>query len=496
MGVSQQLGSRYVLEEPLGRGATGTVWRGRVRDSDEAVAVKVLREELAGDPDVVTRFLRERALLLQLRHPNLVGVRDLVVEGDVLALVMELIDGPDLRTYLRQEGPFEPAEAARLLAEVTDALAATHASGIVHRDLKPGNILLRGEGGSLQPLLTDFGIARLADGPQLTRTHEFLGTPQYVAPETVRGGTPTGAADLYAAGIVLYELVTGKPPFVDDSPFVVMRKHVEDTPRRPAGMPDLLWLVTIDCLNKDPKQRPDAQDAGRRLRRAADLIEGVTLQVHRPTGDDSPTRRETVQPHAAPPVGPAATKSFDALRTQQVQAQQAQAQQAQAQPPAASPNAAPQPAAWPAFRDNQPTLVDSTPASAPQAPPRARQAPPRARQTPNAWQPPPAWQAPPPAPAPRPAPTRQPKRRRQPSIGQPPSQAPAPVKQRRQRGRRRRIPGMGCLLRLVILFVVLAAAYNYVSGTPVGQLLRTVFTDGPVLVQTFLDKVGAALNGL
>lgn len=165
------VGSKYLLEEPLGRGATGTVWRARVReDEGTLVAVKVLKEELAGDPDVVMRFLRERSALLRLRHPHIVRVRDLVVEGDLLALVMDLIDGPDLHRYLRENGPFSPIGTALLTAAVADALAASHADGIVHRDLKPANVLLAtttGEDGAerMHPMLTDFGIARLADSP-------------------------------------------------------------------------------------------------------------------------------------------------------------------------------------------------------------------------------------------------------------------------------------------------------------------------------------------
>ncbi|WP_157878256.1 serine/threonine-protein kinase, partial [Streptomyces torulosus] len=164
------VGSKYLLEEPLGRGATGTVWRARQRETagaeaavpghpGETVAIKVLKEELAGDPDIVMRFLRERSVLLRLTHPNIVRVRDLVVEGDLLALVMDLIDGPDLHRYLRENGPFTPVAAALLTAQIADALAASHTDGVVHRDLKPANVLLQQDAGQMHPMLTDFGIA-------------------------------------------------------------------------------------------------------------------------------------------------------------------------------------------------------------------------------------------------------------------------------------------------------------------------------------------------
>ena len=266
------VGSKYLLEEPLGRGATGTVWRGQVRGEEgTAVAVKVLKEELAGDPDVVMRFLRERSVLLRLRHPHIVRVRDLVVEGDLLALVMDLIDGPDLHRYLRDNGPFSPVATALLTAAVADALAASHADGVVHRDLKPANVLLattRGEDGAerMHPMLTDFGIARLADSPGVTRTHEFVGTPAYVAPESAQGRPQTSAVDIYGAGILLYELVTGRPPFRGDSAIEVLHHHLNDTPQRPGNVPEPLWTVIERCLRKEPAQRPSADSLARALR--------------------------------------------------------------------------------------------------------------------------------------------------------------------------------------------------------------------------------------
>ncbi|MFE3636705.1 protein kinase [Streptomyces sp. NPDC059168] len=282
------VGSKYLLEEPLGRGATGTVWRARQRETagaeaavpgqpGETVAIKVLKEELASDPDIVMRFLRERSVLLRLTHPNIVRVRDLVVEGDLLALVMDLVDGPDLHRYLRENGPFTPVAAALMTAQIADALAASHADGVVHRDLKPANVLLQQYEGRMHPMLTDFGIARLADSPGLTRTHEFVGTPAYVAPESAEGRPQTSAVDVYGAGILLYELVTGRPPFSGGSALEVLHQHLSAEPRRPSTVPDPLWTVMERCLSKNPDERPSAENLARGLRVVA---EGVGVHAN------------------------------------------------------------------------------------------------------------------------------------------------------------------------------------------------------------------------
>ncbi|MFD3354061.1 serine/threonine-protein kinase [Streptomyces fradiae] len=321
------VGSKYLLEQPLGRGATGTVWRARQRETagaeaavpgqpGETVAIKVLKEELASDADVVMRFLRERSVLLRLTHPNIVRTRDLVVEGDLLALVMDLVDGPDLHRYLRENGPLTPVAAALLTAQIADALAASHADGIVHRDLKPANVLLAERDGQMHPMLTDFGIARLADSPGLTRTHEFVGTPAYVAPESAEGRPQTSAVDVYGAGILLYELVTGRPPFAGGTALEVLHRHLSEEPRRPSTVPAPLWTVIERCLSKDPDRRPGAESLARALRTVAAGI-GVHASVAEIEAADGVGALLAPDPSPAPVPGtaePDAPGAFDATQ--------------------------------------------------------------------------------------------------------------------------------------------------------------------------------------
>ncbi|MBC3993549.1 protein kinase, partial [Streptomyces sp. AC563] len=177
--MARKIGSRYTAGQVLGRGSVGTVWLGE--GPDGPVAIKLLREELAADQELVGRFVHERAALLSLDHPHVVGVRDLVIDGNDLALVMDLIRGTDLRTRLNHERRLAPEAAVAIVADVADALAAAHAAQIVHRDVKPENVLLDmqgplGPGGAHPALLTDFGVARLVDAPGRHRAKEGAGT--------------------------------------------------------------------------------------------------------------------------------------------------------------------------------------------------------------------------------------------------------------------------------------------------------------------------------
>ncbi|MBL7494931.1 serine/threonine protein kinase [Frankia nepalensis] len=262
------LGSRYVLHELLGQGTTGEVWRASRRDDGAEVAVKMLRPEFADDPVVVDRFLREWQILYDIDSPDLVRVLDLVNERDALAIVMELVEGTDLREYLRREAPLPVERAARIVIDVLWALDTVHGAGVVHRDVKPENVLLDERRGGPAVRLTDFGIARMVDSLSRGRATATgpIGTPLYMAPELGDGAAPTPAADIYSAGIVLYELLSGVPPFDEANPTDLLRAHREEQPLPIKGVSRPVWDVLSAMLEKSPSRRPpSAADAARAL---------------------------------------------------------------------------------------------------------------------------------------------------------------------------------------------------------------------------------------
>lgn len=250
----RQLGSKYRLIRVLGAGAMGEVWEGRNRD-DNPVAVKLLLPHLAKSKGIVQRFVGERGVLTGIAHPNLVQVSDLVVEGDTLAIVMDLVDGPDLRSYLRKSGTLTPAQIVHLGGGVAAGLAAVHQHGVIHRDVKPENVLLQ-RGNPPTPKLADFGISFLADPDNANRSTAVVGTPYYMAPELIDGAAPSVQSDLYALGVMLYELACGVTPFGGGTTTQVLKDHAQRLPGRPDGFPDELWNVVNWLLRKDPGLRP------------------------------------------------------------------------------------------------------------------------------------------------------------------------------------------------------------------------------------------------
>ncbi|MFF3844828.1 serine/threonine-protein kinase [Streptomyces sp. NPDC002328] len=287
--MARKIGSRYTAHQILGRGSAGTVWLGE--GPDGPVAVKLLREDLASDEELVGRFVQERTALLGLEHPNIVSVRDLVVDGNDLALVMDLVRGTDLRTRLDRDRRLAPEAAVAIVADVAEGLAVAHAAGVVHRDVKPENILLDmqgplGPGGSHRALLTDFGVAKLIDTPKRTRATKIIGTPDYLAPEIVEGLPPRASVDIYALATVLYELLAGFTPFGGGHPGAVLRRHVTETVAPLPGIPDELWQLLVQCLAKAPASRLRASELAARLREQLPTLAGMPpLDVDEPDAE-------------------------------------------------------------------------------------------------------------------------------------------------------------------------------------------------------------------
>ncbi|MDH6577187.1 serine/threonine-protein kinase [Kitasatospora sp. MAP5-34] len=302
--MARKIGSRYTVHQVIGRGSAGTVWLGE--GPDGPVAVKLLREDLASDQVLVGRFVQERAALTSLDHPRVVGVRDMVVDGDDLALVMELVQGTDLRSRLEREGVLAPQAAVSVIADVADGLAAAHAAGIVHRDVKPENVMLDllsppGPGGAPRAKLTDFGIARLVDAPRRTRATRIIGTPDYLAPEIIEGLEPRAAVDIYALATVLYELLTGFTPFGGGHTGAVLRRHVTESIPPVPGLPDGLWRIIAECLAKAPASRLRAAELADRLRKQLPALAGLpplAVPVQRAPAEEAPTPGEAVYAEA------------------------------------------------------------------------------------------------------------------------------------------------------------------------------------------------------
>lgn len=256
---NEVLGERYQLQDPIGRGGMATIYRGRDLRMDRVVAIKVLREVYSTDPKFVTRFQREAKAASSLQHPNIVQVYDYGQSDGNYFIVMELIEGTDLRRYLRSRGVLPVDRAIIVAHDVALGLGAAHRRSIVHRDVKPQNILV-GRDGSIK--LTDFGIASVykdINAERLTTTGMTLGTVQYYAPEQAQGEIVSPAADVYALGIVMYEMLTGRTPFDGDTPVAVAMQHIQEAPTPPSqlnpNIPPALEEIILRCLEKVPEMR-------------------------------------------------------------------------------------------------------------------------------------------------------------------------------------------------------------------------------------------------
>jgi len=266
LSETRKLANRYELGEPIGRGGMADVFEAFDTRLNRTVAIKILRSDLAHDPAFIARFRKEAQAAAALNHPTIVAVydtgEDIYGEGrsatNVPYIVMEYVDGTTLRDIIKSGRKLPPERGLRIIAGVLDALAYSHRHGIIHRDIKPANIMIARSG---EIKVMDFGIARaLADASNtMTGGQTVMGTAQYLSPEQAKGETVDARSDLYSAGVLLYELLTGRPPFAGESPVAIAYQHVSEIPAYPSdidpSIPKSVDSVVMHALNKSAKDR-------------------------------------------------------------------------------------------------------------------------------------------------------------------------------------------------------------------------------------------------
>jgi len=293
---------KYELQECLGRGGMAEVWKALDTQLKRYVAIKLLHADLQVDPDFKTRFEREGRMMASLYHPNIVQIHDFQIspstepESTTAYMVMDYIEGPTLADYIRSTsgaGKFPPAASVvQLFASISSAIDYAHQRGMVHRDIKPANILLDKRFSEApdsadqidEPVLTDFGIAKLLGASTGAMSGSWLGTPLYISPEQVQGYPGNERSDIYSLGVILYEMCTGVLPFHDKNPSTVMLQHVKEPPPAPSlinpNIPPALSMVILRCLAKDPAARfPSASSLTAALAEAFNLPIPETLNV-------------------------------------------------------------------------------------------------------------------------------------------------------------------------------------------------------------------------
>ncbi|MBW8480891.1 Stk1 family PASTA domain-containing Ser/Thr kinase [Actinomadura parmotrematis] len=304
--VGRVLDGRYRIESRIARGGMATVYTARDIRLDREIAIKVMHGHLAADEDFVRRFIGEAKAAAALSHPNVVAVYDQRTDGEHVFLVMEYVPGRTLRDLLTERGRLGPRAALEIMQPVLAALGAAHRAGLVHRDVKPENVLITADG---QVKVADFGLARAESDSKMTKTGLIIGTVGYLAPEQVLAGDVDIRSDVYAAGVMLFELLTGRQPHQGDSALSVAYKHVNETVPAPStavpGLPPQVDALVTRATAHDPARRP--QDANRYLAAVAEVYNGLPRDFDQRLAAQAAQPRNVTavleSPPAAPPAG-------------------------------------------------------------------------------------------------------------------------------------------------------------------------------------------------
>ena len=287
--IGKMLDNRYEILERIGTGGMAIVYKAKCHRLNRLVAVKILKSDLAQDEDFRRRFNAESQAVAQLSHPNIVSVYDVSKGGDIEYIVMELIDGITLKQYMERRGRMDWRESLHFITQIMRGLSHAHSRGIIHRDIKPQNIMVLRDG---SVKVADFGIACLANQGQ-TLTQEALGSVHYISPEQARGDRIDARSDIYSAGVVLYEMLTGRLPFEGDSAVSVAIQHLSSVPLAPRdidpSIPEPLELICMKAMNSDPNKRYASADA---------MIEDLEKFRRDPSVDMDYIRQELTAPAA------------------------------------------------------------------------------------------------------------------------------------------------------------------------------------------------------
>ncbi|MGI8567524.1 MAG: protein kinase domain-containing protein [Pyrinomonadaceae bacterium] len=298
--VGNTIGS-YRIERKLGEGGMGAVYMGTDMMLEREVAIKALRPDLASQPPVVERFRSEAVTLAKLNHPNIATLYSFFRQGDEFFMVLEYVRGVTLHQLITSQGALPPDQALRLFRQMLDGIHHAHNSGIIHRDIKPGNVMLT-ESGTLKVL--DFGIARILGAARMTKAGHLVGTVEYMSPEQVRGLEIDARSDIYALGVLLYEMLTGRVPFLIENEFELMKAQIEQQPPPPRelnpAIPPEVEAVILRALAKDPNERYQTAGEFRAALPDAGLAPSAALDVTMPSiAANSYATSELVNPAAA-----------------------------------------------------------------------------------------------------------------------------------------------------------------------------------------------------